>query len=98
VLNIKVMTEKIKSIIDIKIPIWAFSIIVPVMVAFIGFTVNANARATASQTKIEVIEKTLDTKADKKDIDYIIKMLDDNKESLDRIENNLTKHMEGNKK
>jgi 5-bromo-4-chloroindolyl phosphate hydrolysis protein len=87
------MGEKVRTFLNLNIPVGVFGIIVTVMLAFVAFTVNVNAKNNKIEVKVETLEKTMETKADKKDIEYIKEMLQDQKDALKRIDDNLQKHM-----
>jgi uncharacterized membrane protein len=100
------MTEKLRTIINFRIPVWVFGVIVPILIAFIGFTVNANARATRTETRQELIEKSnevrqaqfekqLEGKVSKDQYEADIKYI---RESLGEIKTDLKIHMGAGRK
>ncbi len=92
------MTEKMKTFLNLNIPVGVFAIIVTVMIAFIGFTVNANAKGTRNETLLEIHDKLIDGKVNREtydaDIHYLVQQLNDIKSSQARIEKKLSEHVE----
>jgi len=75
----------------INIPLWSLLLSLAMIVG--GFVINTKAFAIKTEQRIEVIEKTIDTKADLKDIHYLIQKIDDNSIQLNRIEKKLDDHI-----
>ncbi len=79
------MTEQLKK--EIKVPQWLIAVIVP---AFITFMIFSTAQIRAQQntaTKVEVMEKQLEKKADKEELSRVYDI-------LNRIENKLDRQIE----
>jgi hypothetical protein len=91
------MTEKLKTIVSLNIPVWAFGVIVPILIAFISFTINSNAKANRNDVQIETLIKDVDGKVNK-DLRYVIQQLSDIKSSQARIEKKLDQHVENARK
>jgi cell division protein FtsL len=85
------MGDKLLS--EIKIPVWALGLILSAFLAASSFTISLSVKAGTTQEKIQKLEQVIDTKADMKDIHYMIQKIDDNGIQLNRIEKKLDDHI-----
>jgi 5-bromo-4-chloroindolyl phosphate hydrolysis protein len=83
----KAMTEKLKS--SIYVPVWVLTLLFPILVGLMSFTISISVKAGEQKQKIENLEKVIDSKADKTDIQYI-------RETLTDIKQDLKRHMDKN--
>lgn len=75
----------------INIPLW--SLILSVFIIVGGFVINTKVFAARMDQRINTIEKVMETKADMKDVHYMIQIMDDSKIQLNRIEKKLDDHI-----
>jgi hypothetical protein len=83
------MGEKLLQ--KINIPLWSLILSIAIIVG--GFVINTKVFAAKTEERINRIEKTVDSKADMKDVHYMIQIIDDSKIQLNRIEKKLDDHI-----
>jgi hypothetical protein len=65
-----------------------------VLFAVFSFTKESSAKNGQLEQRVTTVEKQLDAKAEKKDIEYLIKIMEEQGQRNIRIEEKLDKHME----
>jgi hypothetical protein len=76
----------------IKIPIWLFSVLLPLLIAIVTSVIAYSASSAEDSTRIDGLEKNVDkldgTKVDKEVFDLVLKKLDSIEKKLDEHINN----------